>query len=353
MTKILLTGTAGFIGFHLANRMLKEGWEVIGIDNINDYYDRNLKYDRLAYTGIEKEKIDYNLAVQSKTEAGYRFIKLNLEDRDNINRLFASEKFDYVCHLAAQAGVRYSLENPYAYIDSNITGFINIIEACRHHSIKHLTYASSSSVYGLNKLMPLSTHRSVNHPISLYAATKKSTELIGHTYSHLFNIPTTGLRFFTVYGPWGRPDMALFIFTKAILENKPIQIFNNGDMMRDFTYIDDIIEGVNRVIIKPAIPNSTWCGENPDPATSSAPYKIYNIGNSNPVMLLDFIKTIEEKLGKKAIKEYKPIQAGDVPKTFSDVTDLEKDLHYRPNTSVTEGISNFIDWYLDYYKIKR
>jgi UDP-glucuronate 4-epimerase len=347
--KILITGTAGFIGSFLASYMIKRGDEVIGIDSINDYYDVNLKYGRLSNAGISKDDITYNQPVQSSKYPNYKFIQLNLEDRENIDRLFVQEKFDKVCNLAAQAGVRYSLTNPHAYIDSNITGFINILEACRYTNIKHLTYASSSSVYGLNEDQPFSTSHNVDHPISLYAASKKSNELMAHTYSHLFGLPTTGLRFFTVYGPWGRPDMALFLFTKAILENKPIDVFNNGDMKRDFTYVDDIVEGIVRVIDNPPAGDKNWTGKNPDPASSKAPYKIYNIGNSNPVRLMDFIGAIEKELGKVAEKNLLPLQSGDVPATWADVTDLVKNLSYKPNTSIQEGIKRFISWYREFY----
>ncbi len=347
--KILVTGTAGFIGYHLANRLIERGDEVIGLDNINDYYDINVKYGRLERSGIKN--YEYNVLTQSTIYPNYKFIKLNLEDRTNLEQLFKNEKFDKVCNLAAQAGVRYSLTNPYAYIDSNIVGFINILECCRHNEIKHLAYASSSSVYGLNEEQPFSTHHNVDHPISLYAASKKSNELMAHTYSHLYKLPTTGLRFFTVYGPWGRPDMALFLFTKAILEDKPIDVFNYGEMQRDFTYIDDIVEGVIRVIDNPPKGNSSWSGKNPDPSSSIAPYKIYNIGNNNPVKLMDFIAEIEKKLGKVAKKNMLPIQAGDVPSTYANVDDLIEDLHYKPNTTIEAGISNFIDWYRGFFEI--
>ncbi len=350
--KILVTGTAGFIGYHLANVLAKRGDEVVGVDNINDYYDVNLKFDRLKDSGFEKEKIEYNKLIPSKKYPNYKFIKLNLEDRENLEKLFKKEKFDKVCNLAAQAGVRYSLTNPYVYVDSNIVGFINLLECCRHNSIEHLAYASSSSVYGLNESQPFSTHDNVDHPISLYAASKKSNELMAHTYSHLFNLPTTGLRFFTVYGPWGRPDMALFLFTKAILEDRAIDVYNYGDMQRDFTYIDDIVEGVVRVIDNPPKGNLNWSGKNPDPSSSKAPYKIYNIGNNAPVGLMDFIEEIEKKIGKKAKKNFLPLQPGDVKSTYADVSDLIEDLGYKPQTPIREGISNFIDWYLDYYKIK-
>jgi UDP-glucuronate 4-epimerase len=347
MTKILVTGTAGFIGFHLAQRLLERGDTVVGIDNINDYYDVNLKYARLAETGISREAKIWHTKIQSTTYPNYSFVRMNLEDREQLNKLFEQEKFDKVCNLAAQAGVRYSIENPHAYINSNIVGFINILEACRHHNIKHLAYASSSSVYGNNTKMPLSTADNVDHPISLYAATKKSNELMAHTYSHLFGLPTTGLRFFTVYGPWGRPDMALFLFTKAILEDKPIKVFNNGNMVRDFTYIDDIVEGVTRVIDSPATVSNT---ENPDVSCSNtAPYKVYNIGNSSPVQLMEYIGAIEQFLGKTAQKEFLPMQPGDVPRTQADVTDLVENLGYKPETPVQTGIERFIEWYKEYF----
>ncbi len=350
--KILVTGTAGFIGFHLAQRLLERGDEVVGLDNINDYYDQRVKYGRLEQTGIEGgAAIEYGKPVQSSKYENYRFVKLNLEDRSAIDELFEKEKFDKVCNLAAQAGVRYSLTNPHAYVDSNIVGFVNILEACRHNDVKHLAYASSSSVYGLNETMPFSTHDNVDHPISLYAASKKSNELMAHTYSHLYGLPTTGLRFFTVYGPWGRPDMALFLFTKAIIENRPIDVFNYGEMLRDFTYVDDIVEGVIRVIDHPPKGNPEWSGKHPDPGSSKAPYKIYNIGNNNPVKLLDFIEAIEKALGKKAEKNMLPIQPGDVPATYADVTDLVEDLGYKPATPIQEGIDNFVAWYKEFYNV--
>lgn len=348
--KILITGTAGFIGFHLANYLIQRGDEVVGLDSINDYYDIHLKYTRLQTAGIAKEDIEYNKLVPSSKHAKYSFIQLQLEDKGNLEKLFTTQQFDKVCNLAAQAGVRYSLSNPDAYINSNIVGFLNILECCRHNNVKHLAYASSSSVYGLNGKSPFATSDNVDHPISLYAASKKSNELMAHTYSHLFNIPTTGLRFFTVYGPWGRPDMALFLFTKAILENKPIQVFNNGNMVRDFTYIDDIVEGVVRVIDNPPAGNSSWDAHHPDPSTSTAPYKVYNIGNNNPVRLLDFIEAIEDNLGKKAEKQLLPMQPGDVAATCADVQDLVNNLHYKPNTKVQEGIKRFVEWYREYYK---
>ncbi len=346
--KVLVTGSAGFIGFHYVKRLLEEGHEIVGLDCINDYYDTNLKYARLDKAGIAEKKIQYNRSVASDNHPAYRFIKLNLEDEENLAKLFAVEKFDKVCNLAAQAGVRYSLTNPGAYINSNIVGFLNILEGCRHHHVRHLVYASSSSVYGLNEKMPFSVKDNVDHPVSLYAASKKSNELMAHTYSHLYGLPTTGLRFFTVYGPWGRPDMALFIFTKAILEGKPIEVYNNGMMERDFTYVDDIVEGMTRIIHSEPGGNDTWSGMYPDPSCSRAPYKIYNIGNNNPVKLLDFIEAIEEATGKKAIKKMLPIQPGDVVKTWANVDALIEDFNYAPDTSVTEGIRKFSEWYREY-----
>ena len=349
--KILVTGTAGFIGSHLAQRLLARGDEVVGLDSINDYYDVRVKYGRLQRAGIREADIAYNNIVTSRTQPAYRFIKLQLEDVEGINALFAAEKFDAVCNLAAQAGVRYSLQNPRAYIDANIIGFLNILEACRHHGVKNLSYASSSSVYGLNEELPFSTSHNVDHPISLYAASKKSNELMAHTYSHLFGIATTGLRFFTVYGPWGRPDMALFLFTKAALEGKTIDVFNHGKMLRDFTYIDDIVEGVVRVIDNPAKSNPAWSGQAPDPSSSSAPWKIYNIGNNNPVQLMDFIEAIERALGMKIRKNLMPLQAGDVPATYADVSDLVEDLHYQPATPVQVGIDRFVAWYREFFAV--
>lgn len=348
--KILVTGTAGFIGFHLAQKLIARGDEVVGIDSINDYYDINLKYSRLEVTGINREHISYGKPASSSKHSNYTFINLKLEDRVGINKLFADFKFDRVCNLAAQAGVRYSLENPMAYADSNIVGFVNILEACRYNDIEHLVYASSSSVYGLNETMPFSTHHNVDHPISLYAASKKSNELMAHTYSYLFKLPTTGLRFFTVYGPWGRPDMALFLFTKAILAGEPIDVFNNGNMQRDFTYIDDIVEGMMRVIDNPPKADSSWSGKKPNPSTSVAPYRIFNIGNSNPVKLMDFIRAIESALNQKAEINYMPLQPGDVPSTWADVDDLWGSLGFRPATSVKEGVANFVAWYKQFYK---
>ena len=352
--KILVTGTAGFIGSHLALKLLQRGDEVIGLDNINDYYDQNVKYGRLQRTGIiekleEGKDIAYNTLLKSTQYPNYQFIKLNLEDKSAMNTLFEEQKFDAVCNLAAQAGVRYSLTNPDAYMQSNILGFMNILECCRHNGVKNLSYASSSSVYGLNEELPFSTSHNVDHPISLYAASKKSNELMAHTYSHLFGIATTGLRFFTVYGPWGRPDMALFLFTKAALEGQKIDVFNNGEMLRDFTYIDDIVEGIIRVIDNPAKVHLNW--DHKDPSISTAPYKVYNIGNNNPVKLMDFITAIENKLGKTIEKNFLPLQAGDVPATYADVSDLVEELGYKPATPVQEGINKFVDWYLDFFKV--
>lgn len=347
--KILITGTAGFIGYHLARRLINRGDEVVGLDNINDYYDQRLKFARLENTGIQEDAIQYGKVVKSSKYANYKFIKLNMEDRDCMAKLFETEKFDKVCNLAAQAGVRYSLENPFAYIDSNINGFVTILEGCRHHNIKHLVYASSSSVYGLNEQMPFSTSDNVDHPVSIYAASKKSNELMAHTYSHLFKVPTTGLRFFTVYGPFGRPDMALFLFTKAILEDKPINVFNHGKMERDFTYIDDIVEGIIRVIDNPPEGNPEWSGKKPMPNCAKSPFKIYNIGNSTPVRLMYFIEEIEKSLGKEARKNMMPIQPGDVAKTWANVDDLVDELDYKPNTPISEGVSNFIKWYREFY----
>ena len=355
--KILVTGTAGFIGSHLAIKLLNRGDEVVGLDNINDYDDEKVKYGRLQRGGIienlnDEKSIEYNKLLISKTNSNYKFIKMNLEDKDLMMQLFKKEKFDAVCNLAAQAGVRYSLTNPDAYINSNIIGFMNVLESCRHNNVNNLSYASSSSVYGLNEEMPFSTNHNVDHPISLYAASKKSNELMAHTYSHLYGISTTGLRFFTVYGPWGRPDMAPYIFTKAGLEKETINVYNNGDMLRDFTYIDDIVEGITRVIDNPAKKDKNWNGKTGQISTSSAPYKVYNIGNNNPVKLMDFIEAIENKLEKKIDKNMMPIQAGDVPATYADVTDLIENLDYKPETSIKEGIDNFVDWYIDFFQVE-
>jgi len=348
--KILVTGTAGFIGHNLAKKLLERGDEVIGIDNINDYYDVNLKYGRLSDLGVKKEDISYGNSANSSKYEKHRFIKLDLSDREGMKKLFEDEKFDAVCNLAAQAGVRYSLENPNAYIDSNVVGFMNILEGCRHSGVKNLAFASSSSVYGLNKSQPFKTSDHTDHPVSLYAATKKSNEMMAHTYAHLYGINATGLRFFTVYGPWGRPDMAPILFTDAILNDRAIKVFNHGDMSRDFTYIDDITDGVIKVIDNQAKPNKNWDAKNPDPSSSSAPYKIYNIGNNEPVRLMDFIKAIEDKLGIEAKKDFMEMQPGDVQSTYADVADLIEDMDYKPDTSIVNGVSNFIDWYKEFYK---
>lgn len=346
---LLITGAAGFIGFHLTRKLCAEGYSVVGFDNINDYYDVNLKFARLKELGIDPNNIEYGKIKISTKYPNLTFVKLDLQDRTSVSDLFGKEQFDYVCHLAAQAGVRYSIENPHAYTDSNLLGFMNILEGCRQNHVKHLVYASSSSVYGMNDKMPLSESDSVDHPVSLYAATKKANELMAHSYSHLYQTPTTGLRFFTVYGPWGRPDMSPILFASAIAGDKPIKVFNHGKMMRDFTYIDDIVEGVAKVIFKPAQPNSAWNGSHPDTASSSAPYRIYNIGNSSPIELLYFIETIENAMGKKTIKEFLPMQPGDVLKTFADVSALEKDFQFHPLTSVNEGVKLFVEWYKSYY----
>lgn len=334
--KILITGSAGFIGFHLARKLLSEGWQVIGIDNLNDYYDPKLKEDRVAV--VQKHE-------------DFVFQKVDLKNKTAVDAVFANYKPEYVINLAAQAGVRYSIQNPYAYIDSNLVGFMNILEACRHNPVRHLIYASSSSVYGGNKVAPFSTNHNVDHPVSLYAATKKSNELMAHTYSHLYGIPTTGLRFFTVYGPWGRPDMAYFSFTKNIFEKKPIKVFNHGKMERDFTYIDDIVYGIVKLIDRPPVPNPNWDERVDDLSTSFAPYKIYNIGNNQPVPLMKFINVLEEKIGIEAEKIYMDMQPGDVLRTYADVTDLERDIDFRPNTSIEEGLSRFVDWYREYYNV--
>ena len=339
--KILVTGTAGFIGYHLAKKLLERGDEVVGLDNINDYYDVNLKYARLAELGIygtDALASDNKLIHSSKTYPNHKFIKANLEDSQTINNLFESEKFDAVCNLAAQAGVRYSLENPHAYIQSNVVGFMNILEACRNYDVKNLSYASSSSVYGLNKSQPFKTSDHTDHPVSLYAATKKSNEMMAHTYAHLYNISTTGLRFFTVYGPWGRPDMAPMLFADAITNDRPIKVFNHGNMSRDFTYVGDIVDGIIKVIDNPAKPSDKFDANNPDPSISTAPYRIYNIGNNSPVQLLDFIKTLEKAIGKEATKNFMDMQDGDVVSTYADVSDLINDFGYKPDTTLEVGI---------------
>lgn len=349
--KILVTGTAGFIGFFLAQRLLERGDEVIGLDNINDYYDVRLKYGRLQQMGIDEAAIEYNKLVSSSKVDGYQFVQMNLEDKDAMAALFKQEQFDRVCNLAAQAGVRYSLVNPHAYVESNLAGFVNILEGCRHTDVQHLVYASSSSVYGSNKTMPFSTSHNVDHPVSLYAASKKANELMAHCYSHLFNVPTTGLRFFTVYGPWGRPDMAMFLFTKAILEGRPIDVFNQGQMQRDFTYVDDIVEGVIRVIDHAPQGLAEDSEQINDPSRSKAPYKVYNIGNSFPVLLMDFIEAIEKATGITATKNLLPMQPGDVPATWADVSDLEADLGYKPATPIQEGVNKFVAWYREFYRL--
>jgi len=343
--KILVTGAAGFIGSHVCLSLLERGDDVTGLDNLNDYYSVSLKEARLKRI----EDFYQSMVTSKKTCGEFQFVKMELADRSGMETLFEDSKFDKVIHLAAQAGVRYSIENPYAYIDSNIVGFLNVLEGCRHNHVKHLIYASTSSVYGANESMPFSVHDNVDHPLSLYAASKKSNELMAHTYSNLYDLPTTGLRFFTVYGPWGRPDMALFLFTKAILAGEPIKVFNYGKHTRDFTYIDDIVEGVIRTSDKIAEANQSWTGTKPDPATSKAPWRLYNIGNNNPVELLTYIETLEKALGKTAEKELLPLQPGDVPDTHADVQALVDDVDYQPSTSIEEGIGRFVEWYLGYF----
>ena len=336
MRKILVTGSAGFIGSYVAKRLLEKGDKVVGLDNLNDYYDVNLKRARLA---------------QLTDLPAFGFVKMDLADRDGVRRLFQAENFDLVVHLAAQAGVRYSLTNPQAYVDANLVGFAHVLEGCRSSKVRHLVFASSSSVYGANTRIPFSVHDNVDHPVSLYAATKKANELMAHVYAHLYELPCTGLRFFTVYGPWGRPDMALFLFTRAILEGRPIQVYNHGKMRRDFTYIDDVVEGVIRVMERIPEPNPEWRSDRPDPGTSSAPYRIYNIGNHDPVELIRFIEVLETKLGRKAQLELLPLQPGDVPATYADVDDLIRDTGFQPRTSIEEGIGRFVDWYREYYRV--
>lgn len=336
MVRVLVTGVAGFIGFHLGKKLLERGDEVIGLDNMNDYYDVTLKEARLT---------------QLQGPARFTFHRLDLADREGITKLFEKQQPDIVVNLAAQAGVRCSLQNPYAYVNSNIVGFMNVLEGCRNVGVKHLVFASSSSVYGANTRIPFSVHDNVDHPVSLYAASKKANELMAHTYSHLYGLPTTGLRFFTVYGPWGRPDMALFLFTKAILEGHHIDVFNYGKMQRDFTYIDDVVEGIVRVIDKIPEPNPDWSGDDPDPSSSNAPYKLYNIGNNSPVELLMFIELLEDCLGMKAKKNMLPLQPGDVPVTYADVDDLVRDVGFKPNTPIEVGIVRFVEWYRSYYNV--
>ncbi|HPM03820.1 MAG TPA: NAD-dependent epimerase [Candidatus Cloacimonadota bacterium] len=335
--KILLTGAAGFIGFHLSNLLLDKGFSVIGIDNLNAYYDVQLKKDRLVLLRKHKR---------------FKFYKKDLKHYHSMEKVFQTHQPDIVINLAAQAGVRYSIENPFAYVDSNLTGFVNILELCRHYPVKHLIYASSSSVYGGNKLTPFSTNHNVDHPVSLYAATKKSNELMAHTYSHLYNIPTTGLRFFTVYGPWGRPDMAYFSFTKDIVSGKAIKVFNHGQMQRDFTYVDDIVEGIYRLIDKVPVKNENWDERIDEMSSSFAPYKVYNIGNNQPVELMRFISVLEQEIGKEAIKEYHEMQAGDVLTTYADVSGLEKEINFKPKTSIEEGLKRFVEWYKKYYALR-
>lgn len=332
--KILVTGAAGFIGFHLSQYLLSRGDQVVGLDNMNDYYAVSLKEARLS---------------QLVGHKNFRFVRMDLADQKGIAQLFKDERFEKVVNLAAQAGVRYSLENPHAYIDANVVGFTNILEGCRHNEVKHLVYASSSSVYGANTTMPFSIHDNIDHPLSLYAATKKANELMAHTYSHLYRLPTTGLRFFTVYGPWGRPDMAMFLFTKAMLAGEPIKVFNYGKMLRDFTYVDDIVEGVVRTLDRTAEPNEDWSGASPDPGTSAAPYRIYNIGNNQPVELMYLIETLEKELGVVAEKELMPIQPGDVPQTYANVDDLIADVGFKPETSIEDGVRQFVSWYKGYF----
>ena len=350
MKKILVTGAAGFIGSFVSRRLLERGDEVVGLDNINDYYDTALKYGRLGFLGIDGG-VEWNRPVRGGKYENFRFVRMNLEDRKEMQGLFAGGDFEVVVNLAAQAGVRYSLKNPYAYFDSNIYGFLNVLEGCRNNGVRHLVYASSSSVYGLNGSVPFSEHDGIAHPVSMYAATKKADELMAHVYSHLYGLPTTGLRFFTVYGPWGRPDMSPFLFADAILHNRPIDVYNNGDMLRDFTYIDDIVEGVVRVIGRNPCAAAAWNADKPDPASSPAPYRIYNIGNSHPVKLMDFIRAIEEAIGHEARKNFMPMQPGDVYQTYADTTDLQADFGFKPETPLHDGVKETVDWFRRYYKL--
>ena len=349
--KILVTGAAGFIGFYVCKGLLNRGDIVVGLDNINTYYDVSLKYGRLSALGIQQEYVDWYKFVESNLFENFRFVRMNLEDKQAMRMLFTNEHFDKVVNLAAQAGVRYSIENPYAYVESNVNGFLNVLEGCRHYQVKHLVYASSSSVYGLNGKVPFSEKDSIAHPVSLYAATKKSNELMAHTYSHLYGIPSTGLRFFTVYGPFGRPDMSPFLFADAMLHGRPIKVFNNGDMLRDFTYIDDIVEGILRVVDHIPTPNPEWNAQFPAPGSSTAPYKIYNIGNSHPVKLMDFIQAIEEAIGHPAEKIYLPMQPGDVYQTNADTSALQHELGFKPDKPIKEGVRETIDWYRSFYQL--
>ncbi len=351
--RILVTGAAGFIGFHLVQRLVKDGHSVVGLDNLNDYYDPGLKLARLERCGIESASIAAGKTVRAREGRDLQFVKADLADAELVGRLFSTLRFDGVCHLAAQAGVRYSLSNPFVYVDSNVKGFLSILEACRTVAPRHLVYASSSSVYGLNQKIPFSTADNVDHPISLYAATKKANELMAHTYSHLFGIPTTGLRFFSVYGPWGRPDMALFKFTRAAFDGDTIDVYNNGRMVRDFTYVDDIVEGVVRVLRSPPQADPSWAGRGEEPSTSSAPYRLYNIGNGGQTSLMEFIEAIEACVGRPLKKRFLPMQPGDVPATRADIADLEKDFGYHPCTAVKDGIKAFVDWYRAYYRHER
>lgn len=352
MKKILITGSAGFIGFHLSNILVKDDYQVVGLDILNDYYDINLKNSRLIQLGINTSNIDLNKVIESENFKNFKFVKADIADSEFIKSFMFEQKFDYVVNLAAQAGVRYSLENPHAYTYSNIEGFLNILEGCRHNLVKHLIYASTSSVYGLNETMPLCEDTSTEHPISLYAATKKANEMMAHSYSHLFNLPTTGLRFFTVYGPWGRPDMALFLFTKSIIDDKPIKVFNNGKMIRDFTFVLDIVHSIQKLIPKAPQGDKNWTGKSPKPNKSSAPYQIFNIGNSSPTNLLDYISAIELALNKKAFIEYLPMQPGDVPMTHSSTINLEKYIDFKPTTKIEDGIRDFVNWYRLYNNVK-
>jgi UDP-glucuronate 4-epimerase len=351
MQKVLVTGTAGFIGFHLTNRFIIEGFEVVGLDVINDYYDINLKYSRLSFLGIDKDQIRINQKVSSSIHSNFNFVQSDLADHELIVEMMRSESFDYVVNLAAQAGVRYSIDNPLAYTHSNVDGFLSILEGARLSKVKHLVYASSSSVYGLNTAMPLKETFPTEHPMALYAATKKANEMMAHSYSHLFDVPTSGLRFFTVYGPWGRPDMALFLFAEAIRKGEPINVFNHGKMIRDFTYVDDIVESITRLVVKPPRGNTTWNGDTPRIDTSSAPYRIFNIGNGSPVELMRYIEAVESALGLKGKYNMMDIQPGDVPATHADTTSLEDYIGFKPKTTVEEGVRNFISWYKEFYNI--